>query len=800
MDLLLTDVRHALRSLRRAPGFALTAIVAIGLGLGANTAVFTAVQAFLLRALPFPAPEQLVFVYQTHPARGIERDVTSIPNFEDWRRESKSFTAMAGVDTRRMALAGASGSSALEPQALTVATVSANYFDLLGVGPTMGRGFAAGEDAGEHPEVIVLSDALWRARFGADPGVIGRTVRIDERPVTVIGIAPPAFTWPADSEAWVPLTASPEDRQQRGALFLPVVARLAPGVTLEAARADMRRVGGELARRFPRANEGWTADVFPLHAELVRDYRAALLVLMGAVALILLIACANVANLLLARAASRARELGTRSALGATRGRLVRQLLTESLVLATAGSALGLALGAAGLEALRAFAPVPLPPWVELRPDASVVAFCAGLTALTTLGFGLFPALFASRTPLAAGTRIAGDPARRAQRGFVVAQVGLAFALLAAAGLLLRSFEKLSATSPGFDAGSAVAARVRLPDTRYTRPLRIQFANDALTRLRALPGVRSAAAVHTVPLAGIYNDTALRLADEPEPPADQRKVAGLDSVSPRYFATLGIPLLRGRDFDDRDGTAEGPIAAVISETMARRFWGERDPLGRRFMAGGGIELEVVGIAGDVRHQGVAAPPRPHFYVPLAARPVFNLSFVVRPDAEAGPLQPALRQVLRGLDPELPGAWWQPLTDLVHQDRALPRFNTTLLATFALVATGLAALGLFAVLAWGVERRRAELGVRLAIGAAPRDLLRLVVREGVVLALAGLVPGLALALALSGALRPLLFGVAPAEPLTLAAVAVLLVAVSAFAAWLPARRAAALDPAAALRAE
>ncbi len=796
MDSLQTDVRHALRALRRAPAFAFTAIAAIGLGLGANTAVFTAVHAFLLRALPFPDPERLVFVYQVNPARGIERDVTSIPNFEDWRRESRSFTAMAGVDTRRMALAGGREP---EPQALTVATVSASYFDLLGVAPDLGRGFRAGEDAGEHPETIVISDALWRSRFGGDPGVVGRTVRLDERAATVVGVAPPGFAWPDGAEAWVPLTASPQDREQRGALFLPVIARLRPGVTLEAAQADMRRVGDELARRYPRPNEGWTADVQPAHGELVRDYRAALLVLMGAVALILLIACANVANLLLVRAAARARELSTRSALGASRLRLVRQLLTESLVLALAGGALGLGLGLAGLEALRTLSPVPLPAWVELRPDASVLAFCAGLTALTTLAFGLFPALFASRAPLGSGTRVAGDPARRAQRGFVVAQVGLAFALLACAGLLLRSFERLSATSPGFEATGAVAARMRLPDTRYTRERRIQYADEALARLRALPGVRAAAAVHTVPLSGIYNDTALRLADEPEPPADQRKVAGLDSVSPGYFEAMGIPLLRGRGFDDRDGRDER-LVAVISETMARRFWGDRDPLGRRFVVGGDREVEVVGIAGDVRHLGVAAPARPHFYVPFPARPVFNLSFVVRAAGDPSALQPALRDALRALDVELPVPSWAPLERLVSQDRALPRFSATLLASFAALATGLAALGLFAVLAWGVERRRTELGVRLAIGAAPADLRKLVVREGVGLALLGLAPGLALAVAVSGLLRPLLFGVAPVEPATLAAVALVLLAVAGFAAWLPARRAAALDPAAALRAE
>jgi putative ABC transport system permease protein len=796
MDSLLTDVRQALRALRRAPGFALTAIAAIGLGLGANTAVFTAVHAFLLRALPFPEPERLVFVYQANPARGIERDVTSIPNFEDWRRESHSFTAMAGVDTRRMALAGGREP---EPQALTVATVSANYFDLLGVAPALGRGFSAGEDAGEYPETVVISDALWRSRFGGDPGVVGRSVRLDERPATVVGVGPPGFAWPDGVEAWVPLTASPQDREQRGALFLPVIARIKPGVTLEASQADMRRVGAELARRYPRPNEGWTADVQPAHGELVRDYRAALLVLMGAVALILLIACANVANLLLVRAAARARELSTRSALGASRLRLVRQLLTESLVLALAGGALGFGLGLGGIEALRALSPVPLPAWVELRPDASVLAFCAALTVLTTLGFGLFPALFASRAPLASGARIAGDPARRAQRGFVVAQVGLAFALLACAGLLLRSFERLSATSPGFEATGAVAARMRLPDTRYTRERRIQYADEALARLRALPGVEAAAAVQTVPLAGIYNDAGLRLADEPEPPADQRKVAGLDSVSPGYFEAMGIPLLRGRGFDDRDGR-DDRLVAVISETMARRFWGERDPLGRRFVVGGDREVEVIGIAGDVRHLGVAAPARPHFYVPFAARPVFNLSFVVRAAGDPSALQPALRDALRGLDLELPVPSWAPLADLVRQDRALPRFSTTLLASFAAVATGLSALGLFAVLAWGVERRRTELGVRLAIGAAPGDLRKLVVREGVGLALLGLVPGLALAVAGSSLMRPLLFGVAPSEPATLAAVALVLLAVAGFAAWLPARRAAALDPAAALRAE
>ncbi|MGE0455993.1 MAG: ABC transporter permease [Vicinamibacteria bacterium] len=791
METLVRDVRFAVRSLLRQPGFSAVALLTLALGTGANAAVFSAVHGALLAGLPFPGAERLVYVFGTSPKRGIPQDVTSVPNFRDWQEGTRSFSAMAGVDSMTRNLTGDG-----EPVALDAAIVTSEFFDVMGVRPALGRAFAPGEDDGETEDVLLLGHPLWQQRFGGDPRVVGRSVTLNDRPVVVVGVMPEGFAFPSGAQIWLPAAWNRQNREARGALFLTVVARLRPGVAIETARDDLATVAARLESEYPRSNTGWSATAVSMQAQTAADYRGALLVLQGAVLFVLLVACANVANLLLARGAARRQEIAVRVALGAGRGRLLRQLLTESLLLAASGGALGLLVGSWSLRALRLVSPVEFPAWVKLEMSGPVLAYSLATATAAGLLFGLAPALHSAREALA-GSRLTGDAGgRRSQRAFVVAQVALAFALLAGAGLLLRTFERLIRQSPGFDAKSVATASLALPATRYPPSARPAFVERAIERAAALPGIEAAAVVSTLPLGGIYNDTGIRIEGEPEPPPEERKLTGLDGVTAGYFRALGIPLLRGRDLARGDARASG-AAVVVNQAFVERNLPGRDPLGRRFRAGS-LEFEIVGVAGNVRRAGLRSDERPHCYYPYELRPTGFVSLVARTRGDASRVAGELREAIRSVDPQLPVRTAEPLSLLVDRAATLPRFSALLLGAFAALSVLLAGLGLYGVLAHGVLRRTREIGLRMALGARAGDVVRLFAREGLALAGVGLGLGLLLALGLARLLRPLLFGVGPHDPATLSAVALLLAAVAAAASVLPARRAALVDPSSALR--
>jgi putative ABC transport system permease protein len=785
------DLRYAARTLLRERAFLSVALLTLALGTGANAAVFSAVHAALLAGLPFPQPDRLVLLFGTSPKRGVDLDVTSVPNYLDWQAQARSFSAVAAAGTETRNLTGGG-----EPESISAGIVSSEFFDVMGVRPALGRTFGATEDDGEQPEAVILGHALWQRRFGADPAVLGRAITINDRPVAVVGVMPSSFAYPLGVDLWLPATWSPQQRQSRGSLFLPVIARLAPGVELRTAREEMKAIAARLERAYPQSNGGWSATAVSLGDQLASGYRSALLVLHGGVLLLLLAACANVANLLLARGVARRHEISVRAALGAARGRIVRQLLTESALLGLAGGALGSGVGSWSLQGLRSLSPVSFPSWVRLEMSAPVLLYTLATALLAGLAFGLLPALHALRGSLVSGgSRLAGDASGRgAQRGFVVAQVALAFALLAGAGLLLRSFERLLSQPPGFDA-QVVAASVRLPPARYPAEARAAFAARLLERVAALPGVERSSIVSTLPLGGIYVDRSIRIEGEPEPRPEDRKVTGLDGVMPGFFGTMGIPLLRGRDLTAADVRSDG-AAVVVNESFAARHLSGRDPVGMRFTAGA-ARYEIVGVARNVRRDGLTTAERPHCYYPYAAGPTPFLDVVAR-GGDPAPLARELRAAIGALDPELPVRAARPLASLVARNATLPRFSAVLAAAFAGLALLLAGLGLYGVLAQGVLRRTREIGLRMALGAGAADVASLFGREGLRLVAWGLGLGLLLALAAAQALRPLLFGVAPHDPATLLAVAALLAAVAALASLLPAWRAARVDPARALR--
>ena len=803
MSSLLTDIRFALRTLARSPGFTAVAVATLALGIGANTATFSVVHGLLIRGLPLEDPDRLVFLFRANPSRDVERDVTSVPEFEDWRDQSTAFEHVAAINPRPANLTG----KGLAPEAVSTAQVSPDFFAMLRREPELGRGFRQGEDAQGAAPVAVLSRGLWQRRFGGDPDIIGTGVLLDDRPTTVIGVMPARFDFPAGTDLWVPAIFPDGIRQARGNIFLPVMARLKDGVSLEQAQQQMATIAARLEREYPEENLGWTATAVPALEQLTQNYRTALLVLMGAVALVLLIACANVANLSLARATARRRELAVRAALGAGRGRVIRQMLTESLVLAGLGAGAGVLLAQWGVEALIANAPVQLPVWADMSVDGPVLFFSVAVTVLTGLLFGVLPAVGASSRSLIGGLRAgsrsagSGAEATRAQSFLVTAQVALALVLLFGAGLLVPSFTALRSAQVGFVADPVLVASLAMPASRYEdRDARSQLMERLKVRLEADPRVRSVSAVSTLPLSGDFMDVDIRIPGQTFE-AGQKPTSGVDIVMPDYFESMGIPLTAAgsRDFDERD-RREAPKVAVINQVMANRFWLGEDPIGKVFMLGSGTAFEIVGVAGSVRRSSLNQVERSHFYIPFSQFPRQRVSLVVRAAGDPGVLAEDVRAAVRGEDPELPVSGLQPMTGYLVQAIELPRFNAQLLGIFALVAVGLAALGLYGVLAYTVSRRTPEIGVRMALGASRGDVLRLVTGAGLRLVFGGLAVGLVGALALGDLVGELLYEVPPQDPATLISVALLLLMVAAAASYFPARRAASVDPMVALRDE
>jgi predicted permease len=804
IDTLRQDLSYAVRRLRQAPAFTAVAVATLAIGIGATSAIFSVVNAVLLSPLPFPEADRLVQVAQTWERRPV---VHSPQNFLDVEAQAIAFSGLAAVDTSGVTLTGRGPATRLEG-----ATVSASFFEVLRVPPLHGRGFVAGENEPGRNRVVVLGHSLWRDRFGADPAIVGRTVSLNRVPHVVVGIAPPGFRYPEQTELWTPMEYDERFRSNsRGAWYLTVVGRLREGATVDGARQEVSTIAGRLARAYPADNEGVGGTVIPLLEATVGESRRALLVLLGAVGLVLLVACVNVANLLLARVTSRETELAVRAALGAGRGRLVRQLLTESLLLALVGGAAGLLLATLIVDGVVAMKPEGVPRLAEVGVDRAVVSFAAALSLLTTALFGAFPALQTSRRATAQALRRGSRGILTGGRGdlrgaLVVGQVALAMVLLAGSALLLRSFARLRRVDPGFRTENALAFRVSLPDSAYAEDAqRLSFHDELQRRLAALPGVRSVGAVAGLPLAGNHFNISFTVDGRPEVPPSQQPTMEVRIATPGYFRAIGIPVRRGRAFTEEDGP-EAPQVVVLSESAVRRYFPDEEPIGRTIHLGLGRGRgrkaggEVVGVVGDVKDLGLAAASPPEIYVPYAQFPIESMDVVLRTGAPPRSLAAVAERVVHGLDAELPVARVATLEEVLARSVSEPRFYALLLGSFAATALFLAALGLFGVMSYAVAQRTREIAVRVALGATRRELLAMVLRDALVLGTAGVALGLAGALLLSRVIASMLFSLSPRDPATLAGVAVLLLATALLASGLPALQATRVDPVVALRSE
>ena len=807
MDDAAQDIRYALRVLRQSRSFSTVAVLTLALGVGANTAIFSVVRGVLLEPLPYTEPERLVDVSSVMQGRHTS---VSPPDFLDWRSQSRSFSRLAAYFLSTTNLIGVG-----EPERLTQARVSSNFFEVLGVSTQLGRTFRSGEDEGSAPRVAILSDGLWRRRFGADPRIVGKTISLDGFATEIVGIAPASIRFPDGVDLWLTTRFEPRDvaASARGARWIGVVGRLAPDAVLAGARSEMSAIAGRLALQDPSHNEGVGVAVVPLRENIVGDVRAPLLILLGAVGFVMLIACVNVASLSLGRTAAREAEIAVRTALGASRSRIARQLLTESLVLSAAGGVVGLVLAFVLTRTLIGLSPGDLPRLDTVRVDVSVAAFALALAIASGALFGVVPALHFSASALhdrlRAGGRSGSGGTRpasaRARRLLVVAEVALAIVLLAGAGLLLRSVAGLRAVDPGFRPGGVSTFTVSLSPVRYPHADEQRvFAAALLDRITRLPGVDGAAVTFSLPLSNSGFGFTFEIRGRPVVSGPSEPRAQVRVATPDYFRVMGIPLLRGRAFTAED-RAESPQVVVISEEAARRYWPNEDPIGQVITTGWGREEkgkrfggEIVGIVGDVRQFNLANGPTPHIYGPFAQRPLDELTVVMRASSPASTVLAAARNVVRELDDELPIYDARTLDDMVADSVAQRRFYALLLAGFAALALMLAAVGIYGVIAYSVQRRRREIGVRIALGATRERVVAMVMRQGIVLVVTGTAIGLAGAAVLTRLLRGLLFSVTATDPLTFIAAPVLLVGVAVVACVLPARRAGGVDPAVAIR--
>lgn len=801
------DIRFALRSLRKSPAITLAALLTLALGIGATTAIFTITRGILLTPLPFPEPNRLVMIWEVSP-RHNDHNPISTANFLDWQAQSHVFKSMAVFAPYSMSLTGRG-----DPRQLDGFVATPRIFDVLGVQAALGRTFS--QDAGlpGKPKVAVISHRLWQ-QLGGDPALVGQTIALGGESTTVIGVLPADFgALPAglvptrDADFFVPIQLTEEyhARHGRGGL---AIARLADGVSLPQAQAEMGTIAARLAHEYADFDKGWGVNVAPLARDLVSSVRPALLVLLVAVGLVLLVACANVANLLLARATARRKELALRAALGAGRAHLIRQLLTESLVLSVIGGAAGLLVGAWLLRVLLAVASgsVPIPRLSHVHLDPWMAAFAIGLSMVTGLAFGLAPAAsiwhLQAHDALKEGAR--GTSAdRRRHHAFVVAEVAFALVLLMGAGLMLRSFWQLTHVDPGFRAGHVLTMKAVLPSGTYQSDTqRTTFFRDAVARLDALPGVQAASAVSYLPMGGLGSATKFFVNDRPQPPAGEWPTTDVRAVSPGYFRSMGIPMLRGRDFSAHD-TADAPAVVIINQTLARTFWPGQNPLGRHLTYSWGtlIPVEVVGVVGDARLVTLSDDDiRPAIYCPQLQQPHNAMTFVIKTAGDPAGWASAARGAIHQIDPNQPLSDIEPLEAVLADSLARPRLVALLLAIFGGAALLLAAIGIYGVMMYIVTARTQEIGVRVALGASQARVLRLVVGQAMAMAGLGIAIGMAGALALTHLLGTLLYGVTPTDPLTFTAVALLLALVAAAASLLPARRAAAVDPMVAMRAE
>jgi putative ABC transport system permease protein len=800
--------------LLKRPSFTLVVVATLSLGTGANTAIFSIVNGVLLRALPYHEPERLVMVWADRPILqaqiGLPDFPVTVADFVDWRNQNQVFENMAAIVAFRSNLTGGG-----EPESVVALRASASLFPLLRAHFAVGRGFLPEEDRAGAERVVVISHGLWQRRYAADPQLIGQKITLNNEAYTVIGVTAPDFQFPRRGEVphtylygatkpdlYLPIAFTLEQMKDRRGNPLMVIARLKPGVSLQQATADMNAIARRLTELYPVTNTDKGARLAPLHQQTVGKARTALLVLLGAVGFVLLIACANVANLLLARAAGRQKEMAIRAALGASRWRVVRQLLTESLLLAFSGGAAGLLLAWWGVELLLAIAPDSLPRAYDIRLDTRVAGFTLVVSLLTGIVFGLLPALQAAKinpgVTLKEGGRDAAGLLRRRLRGFlVVSEVALAFVLLIGAGLLIRSFTRLTEVDPGIDPQGVLTMDIKLPPAKYSDGRGASFFQQYLERVRALPGVEAAATVVPLPLSGSHASAAFRIEGRPSP-TEETFNAGLRIISPDFFKTFRVSLVNGRLLAESDG-AKAPPVVVVNESLARIYFANEDPLGKRIIIFGGTRA-IVGVVVDVKHSALDEEAKAEIYLPMAQFPTGYMSLAVRTGGDPMQLLAAVRGQVRAVDKDQPISNIETMDRLMAKSVAPRRFNLLLLGVFALVGLALAGMGLYGVMSYTVTQRTREIGVRMAMGAQIGDVLRQIIGEGMKLAIIGALLGLGGAFALTRLLKTMLFGVSATDPLTFIVIAAVLSIVSLLACWIPARRATKVDPMVALRCE
>ncbi|HEX5083789.1 MAG TPA: ABC transporter permease [Blastocatellia bacterium] len=808
MQILWQDIRYGARMLAKKPAFTLVAILTLALGVGANTAIFTVINAVLLRPLPYGDAERLVVVDTTMRRETVEVRSTSYPDFVDWRDQNTVFERIAAYAETSFTLTGGA-----EPARVDGELASADYFPLLHARAAMGRTFLPEEDrAPDTHRVALIGYGLWQRRFGGNSAILGQTIQLNDGNYTVVGVMPEGFRGLSDeAEIWLPMMMVSSVRpvsqlRQRGQRWLSTVARLKPDVTLANARTEMDAIMRRAEQAYPDSNRSRGALVTALHERFFGDLQSTLWILLGAVGCVLLVACANVANLQLQRAAGRASEMAIRQALGATRRRLIRQLLTESLLLALIGGALGVWLASWSVDLLISLSPITFPSFVKPSIDGRALGFSLLISMLTGSMSGLAPALQAARPALnetlKAGRRSAsaGLGSSRLLGSLVVAEIALALTLLIGAGLMIRSLQRLQDVDPGFDAESLVTMRVGLPSQRYPQDRIIAFSRILRERLQPLPGAQSVAMASDLPLSGRVSAGPIELEGRQDTPAGGEFRMYRHRVTPGFFSTLGVPFVKGRDFTDGDN-AQAPGVVIISESMARRYWPNEDPIGKR-LRDSGPWLSIVGVVADVKYRGLPHNPDadPDVYFPLPQRPDGNLFLAIRADGDPNGLVGAVRGVLRELDSDLPAYNVMTMSERIADQTTRSLFSAWLLSVFGALALILAAVGIYSVMAYAVEQRSREIGVRIALGARAADVLKMVVGQGMRLALAGVALGLGASLALTQLMKRLLFGVTAADPLTYGALALLLTLVALLACWIPARRATKVDPMVALRCE